>query len=259
MRWPQQSWGEKTKPYDSGSTLPKNAIYMLEPCRTPTVLSSLQEKQTFDDVRHFEKQCGSSVVTSVLAESRTMQHFLSQISSLINMAAGTVVTCDGVDKNAVNVVQSQLQIVTIHSWMRSFLSHQTSSIKKATQKRPPEKHKAPKHQPELVLAHMRNLYHAEALVQIQRHIAWSGTMIPGFNRWHNIIQESVSSSHGHSVSLLEQRGEKIFVRHLIKPLQHVNASLRFALDETPINHDSSILKPYMTFRCIALSSGKASI
>ena len=33
-------------------------------------------------------------------------------------------------------------------------------------------------QPELVLAHMHKLYHAEALVKFQRHVDRSGTMIP---------------------------------------------------------------------------------
>ena len=258
-RWPRQSKGEKTKRYDSGSTLPKNATYMLEPCRTPTVYSSFQEKQTFDDVGHFEKKFCSSIVTPVLIESKTIQHIFSQIPSFASMVAGNKVTCDGVDQNAVNVAQIQLQTVTFPSRMGSFLSHQRSSTKKTTQKRPPEKQKASKHQPELVLAHMRNLYHAEALAQIQRHVAWSGTMIPGFNRWHNIIQESISSSHGHSVSSMEHRGEKIFVRPLNEPRQHANASLRFGSNETPVNHDASMLKSNMTFGCIALSSGRASI
>ena len=84
-------------------------------------------------------------------------------------------------------------------------------------------------------------------------------MIPGFNRWHNIIQATVSSSHGHSVSLLEHRGEKIFVRPLNEPLEHVNASIRFALDETPVNPDAPMPKSYTTSGGVALSSGKASI
>ena len=145
------------------------------------------------------------------------------------------------------------------SWIRSFLNRHKAVVRKKSQRRALETYKAAKHQIELVLRHFRNVYQAAAKAQIQRHVAKTGSIVPGFVRFHNILQQELSSSIGLSEYLLEERDGILFVKPLGVSLEHVNASMRIALDETPIAPDSPVLIAYTTQNSTSLARGKASI
>lgn len=65
--------------------------------------------------------------------------------------------------------------------VRSFLSRHKSKVRNASRRRELEQHKESKHQFELVLEHFRNVYHAEALAQIQWHITITGKLLAEFS------------------------------------------------------------------------------
>lgn len=72
-----------------------------------------------------------------------------------------------------------------------------------------EKHKAVKHQIELVLAHFRNVYQAEAYAQIQRHMALTGENLDGFSRLESIIHQVNDVEERNPHSLLDWIAEKV--------------------------------------------------
>lgn len=109
------------------------------------------------------------------------------------------------------------------------------------------------------MSHSRNVYFAEALAQVQRKCASSNKMVSGFARFENIIQLDVENETSTSDSLLEVRNGVLYVTAINEPLEHMSASCRFALDETPIVPDSPRLKTYTTGNRVPLSQGRASI
>lgn len=116
-------------------------------------------------------------------------------------------------ENQLAMINRQLRAVSSHEWKRSFFRRNKHIVRRTTRKRALEKHKAAKHQPELVLTHFRNPFHAEVLAQIQWYIARSGEPIPGFARFGGIIQEQREGDMHESNALLEERGV-CFVRTL---------------------------------------------
>ncbi len=195
----------------TGLIVPKDAIYMLEPSCTRTNLPSRMEKKVLDVLQQFEVKFGNTIITPVLIESIAMQPVLRQLASLDNAAQVKDLIQNEANEDVLDIVYRQLQTITNPAWMRSFLSRHKTRIKEKTNKRALEKHKASKHQPELVFAHLRNIYHAEALAQIQRSAATTDVMPNGFTRCHNIVQETNASSSNERKSLLEQRENQIYV------------------------------------------------
>lgn len=53
-----------------------------------------------------------------------------------------------------------------------------------------ERYKAAKHHVKLVLLHLRNVYREDALAQVQRHAAQTGTILPGFEGVGATLQET---------------------------------------------------------------------
>ncbi len=166
--------GAKSGHDATGLIVPKDAMYILEPSCTPTKLPSRMEKKVLDVLQQFEIKFGKTIITPVLIESIAMEHVLRQLAPLENAAQVKDLIQNKANEDVLDIVYRQLQTITKPCWMHSFLSRHKTRIKKTTNKRALEKHKASKHQPELVLAHLRNVYHAEALAQIQRSAATTG-------------------------------------------------------------------------------------
>ncbi len=243
-----------------GLNVPDDAQFLLEPNHTPTVLPSVMEQRVLKSLSQFENCFGTGIITPTLIASTATHEVLSQlpeIQSTENVAS--LWESDHV-QSRVEIILKQLKSVRSPEWMRSFLTRHRKSVRKTVRYRSLESHKAAKHQVELVLAHFRNVYQSEAMAQIQRHMARTNATIRGFERFHNIVQQ-VMPSDGTSPapSLLEVRAEKLFVRALNVPLEHVHATMRFALDETPINPDSPLTQAYTTNKGVPLSRGRASI
>lgn len=96
-------------------------------------------------------------------------------------------------------------------------------MRKISRRKELEMHKAAKHQPELVLAHLRNFYHAEALAQIQCSMSREDTSIPGFDRFKNIVQhENDLADSATTESLLEERVGVLYVNVFNEQLEHVH-------------------------------------
>lgn len=62
---------------------------------------------------------------------------------------------------------SQLETISKDGWIRYFLENMVQQIRKWTKSRPLARRKAAKKQVELILAHFRNFFKADALIQIQ--------------------------------------------------------------------------------------------
>ena len=246
----------KTAP---GLITPIQAALLLEPNRTPTALSSLMEYRVVESIRDFEKRFGTGIVTPILIQSLAIHEVLSQLPELQSEDDVNSLLLLGSTQNRVSVVMRQLASVSRKTWLRSFLTRHKSIVRKIRPYRSLERHKAAKHQIELVLCHLRNVYQAEALIQIQRHIARAGQQIPGFERFKGIIMQSQSASSDCQDSLIEVRGKELYVTVLNEPLEHVSAELRYALDETLIVPDSPLLKTYTTLNRIPISRGRAAI
>lgn len=88
--------------------------------------------------------------------------------------------------------------------MRSFLDHNKQHLGKSSHRRVLEQHKDEKKQPELVLAHLRNVYYTEVLAQIQSHISTTKNSVPGFKRFKNIVQRNLDDGRVRIESLLEE-------------------------------------------------------
>ena len=242
-----------------GLVTPADSWLMLEPSHHPTTLSSAMENHLIQSLRSFEQRFGSNIITPVLIESLAMNKVLAQIPSNGNQQQAGDMLTEGALQNVINVVLRQLASVSSSEWVRSFLRRNKYAVRRTSRKRALEQHKAAKHQPELVLAHFRNLFQAEALAQIQRHIARTGQSIPGFVRFAGIIQQDRHSPDEVLESLLEARDGVLYVKALDAPLEHVSAKRRYALDETPVNPDSPMLKAYTTGNGVPLSCGRAAI
>ena len=79
------------------------------------------------------------------------------------------------------------------------------------------------------------------------------TEIAGFRRFRNIIEQVELSNEEETKSLLEVRNVKTFAPELNQPSQHVDARLRFVLDETPVLPDTPLVKSYTTLNAFPLS------
>lgn len=242
-----------------GLTMPDDGRYKLEPSHHPTTLSSAMEHRVIEQIRSFEVKFGTSIITPILIESLAMHEVLRQLPNASQLSASSDGNDDVELQNVMNVVHRQLKSVSSNIWVRSFLHRHKRIVRRTSCSRALEQHKAAKHQPELVLAHFRNLFHAEALAQIQRHVAREKEDVTGFVKFESIIQEVGSESTSQLDSLLELRGDTIFVKALNCPLEHVEACRRYALDETPVNPDSPMLKAYTVVNGVPLSRGRASI
>lgn len=239
-----------------GLVMPCNAQYFLEPNRKPTALSSLSEQKVLVVLDQFEQKFGAGIITPVFISSVARIEVLSQLPELEDGSnIAELWESNGV-QGKLNVMIRQLLSVSRESWLRSFMNRHKNLLRRVERRRALEKHKASKHQFELVLSHFRNVYQVEALSQIQRHMARTGEGIPGFVRFHNIVQCHTDSG---SESLLEVREGLVYVKALGKPLEHISAKFRFALDETPIVPYSTMLKAIAMNRKVPLSCGRASI
>lgn len=89
---------------------------------------------------------------------------------------------------------------------------------------------------------MHNVYHGNVLMQMQRHVARTGTVSPGFEHVGATLQETWSGAQGDRPSLLEVKDEDIYVKALNAPLEHIPTNRHFQLDETPINLDAPFLR-----------------
>lgn len=140
--------------------------------------------------------------------------------------------------------------------MRGFLRRHDGQLKRSCRQRPLEMHKAAKHQVELVCAHFRNIFHAEALCQIQREAVANGQLRSGFKWFENVIQAQ-STVEDEEDALLEVKGNVPYVRGLDGPLMHVSANLRFALDETLLNPDSPLLTAFTLYNGVPVAQAQS--
>eukprot|EP00171_Calliarthron_tuberculosum_P023275 IDg23275t1 len=251
-----KAWSKKRRADTNTLIAPSHPHYFLEPNHKPSVLSRALEHRIVASLRTFEERFGIGIVTETLISSVAMFEILSHHPESIG---ATNAESLGAYQNEVNVAFRQLGHISKPGWIRSFLQRHKESIRKTVRKRALEQHKAAKHQIELVLAHLRNVYQAEALAQIQRHMVKTNNVVRGFVRFRNIIQRETTSDVHAQQSLLYAVDGGIIVRALEEPLQHVASNLRFALDETPVNPDSPLLQAYTTRNSVPLSKGRASI
>lgn len=234
----------------------------------PTALDADTERAVLTTLARFEQRFGTGVVTTNLIVQVAIYCVMAQLPEVHAGIDAFSVWSKGATQNVLNTVLRQLAHVNGEGWLRSFQRRHRAKLRKVTARRPLEHYKAGKLQPEMVLVHLRNVFQAEALAQIQRRMA-AGIVVDGFVRYKNIVQAEDSSDVGPPDSLLEVRevrdgdGVKkvVYVKALDEPLEHVDAKLRFALDETPITPDAPMLKTYTTTtgRAVPLSRGRASI
>ena len=143
----------------------------LEPSHRPTILSAGMEKRIIHSLSQFENRFGTGIVTPLLIESVASYEVLAQLPELHVTGDIASLWKSNDVQNRINVVLRQISSVSKEGWMRSFLKRHKTEIRRSIHRRALERHKAAKHQIELVLTHLRNMYQAEALAQIQRKMA----------------------------------------------------------------------------------------
>eukprot|EP00171_Calliarthron_tuberculosum_P010062 IDg10062t1 len=108
-----------------------------------------------------------------------------------------------------------------------------STVRRTVRRRALEQHKAAKHQVELVLAHFRSVYQAEAFAHIQREISNGRTLSSKYERFGNIIQLKADCAL-HGESILESKGKDVIVKDVSA------ASTRQDMLDAMIKYNSSI-------------------
>ncbi len=97
-----------------GLVMTENAMHLLKPGHTPTELPSAMEQQVLRVLRKVEDRYGTSILTSTLIESITMQHILAQLPKMNSRVQAQDVISDDSNNNVLNIVHRQLQAITIN-------------------------------------------------------------------------------------------------------------------------------------------------
>lgn len=112
-----------------------------------------------------------------------------------------------------NAALRKLNYIGKYRRVRSFLHRHISRIRQSVARRALERQKSAKHQVELVLAHLRNVYATEALCKIQR-TNQNGIVPPKLVCFHKMIQETREQTL-QSESFLKVRGDIMFCVPLV--------------------------------------------
>eukprot|EP00171_Calliarthron_tuberculosum_P021960 IDg21960t1 len=142
--------GKRAAQNAPGLTVPHDAQLLLHPCNRPTALSPEMEKRILYSLVHFEKAFGTGIVTPILIESLASMEIMSILPSSNDLVSGVVSSSTEQYSRHMSSILNQLQTVKRPGWMRSFLSRHKSEVRKVVRRRALERHKAGKHQVELV-------------------------------------------------------------------------------------------------------------
>ena len=160
----------------SGLAVPEFGHLKLMPNRKPTTLLPCMENRIINSLKCFEKSFGCGIITPVLIKSIAIHEILGQLPEG-NYESDSF---RSISSSAINIVIRQLSSVKKISWICSFLNCHKAVVRRKSQRRALETYKEAKHQIKPVLCHFKNVYQAEAIAQIQRHLARTGNMAPGF-------------------------------------------------------------------------------
>jgi hypothetical protein len=194
----------------------------------PPTLTPEEETIVIENCRHFEEIYG--IITRFVVKTEARQMALRKR--------------DDAERNSDAVWEHEalLRFIRVggEAWMKSFLKrHPQVSVSR--KKRPMEKARACKTQPEIALQHYRNIAHTYALCQIQKRLA-SGLRVEGWILSDGLVTREGGKGREPGHDILEVReneeGENVFfVKPLGEPLQKLDPRLVIALDEKPLIPD----------------------
>jgi hypothetical protein len=196
----------------------------------PTTLTPEEEAIVIENCRDFENTYG--IITRFVVRTEARQMALRKR--------------DEAERNSdlvwVNEALLRFMRVGGEKWMKGFLNRH-AEITISHTKRPIEKARASKTQPEIVIQHYRNVAHTTALCQIQRKIG-EGVRVEGWvlPSSEGLVTREGGKGREPGHDILEVRegedGEKvIFVKPLNAPLEKMDPRLVAALDEKPVIPD----------------------
>jgi hypothetical protein len=200
----------------------------------PTTLNSEEEANVIERCRQFEEEYG--IITRFILKTEARQVALGKR--------------DEAERNSSEVWEQEALLRFLRvggdKWLRGFLKRHPEMTVSQT-KRPIEKARAAKTQPEIVLHHYRNVAFTIALCQIQRKIA-SGVRVEGWilPAAEGLVTRENGMGRDPGMDILEVRvivgqdgedKEVIWVKPLAEPLEKLDPRLLAALDEKPIIPD----------------------
>jgi hypothetical protein len=206
--------------------------FKIAPRGRPICLTEVQEELLISACRQFETQYENITMTVLSNEARFMALMRRDDEELNNEELWAERAC------------VRFMRVGGPKWVRGFMKrHPEITVSK--QRRPVEKERAAKTQPEVSLQHFRNISHGVALCQIQRAIA-IGTVVAGWVLCpqENLVTRAEGGGRDPGYDILEIRiieeEEVIFLRPLDAPLEPLPPHLVAAIDEKPILPDCPV-------------------
>lgn len=138
-------------------------------------------------------------------------------------------------QNKINVVLEQIKLIEKDSWMmQSFLRLHKRVIRRSPYKRALERHKASKHQVELVLSRFFTSFRRRHCLKFKRRLLKQRyyrmdlcVSIIYFNRIAKTETADLSLCYSAKIG-------KLIVTAINKPLQHLSVRYLFDLDQTPL-------------------------
>jgi hypothetical protein len=198
----------------------------------PQTLSEEQEELIIAACRQFEMEFESITMHVLSNEARFMALMRRDDEELNNDATWAQRAC------------LRFMRVGGKKWVRGFMNrHPEISVSK--QRRPVERERAAKTQPEVSLQHFRNVLHGTALCQIQRAIT-NGIVVPGWALCpaEGLVTRVEGGGRDPGDDVVEVRiiNEKpvIFLKPLGVPLESLAPHLVVAVDEKPILPDCPV-------------------